>query len=366
MLLNKYQHGKKMIDYRTIDFGRDIDRFEREILDPVFDRIAPHIQMSFAECYYLNGVIRKAKPKRILEIGTARGGTAALMLNATCDVDDSFVVSLDYNVECYIQPDKQTGWIVPELFPELASRWKFKGGGYVCQYLDEISRGEKFDMLFLDTTHSNPGEFLHILEALPYLKDGAIVVLHDTALYTALGQRRMETNQILLATLKGRRILFDDPACPVIPNIGGIVLDPIDRDTLWGLFSNTALPWVYPTSLPEDEYALLLKHYYRHYDKDLVAIFDRSANWHRQRDALIHEIKPPKIALHKMLGYAEKIKFFGKFPLLAKRTRDIPPPQGGVHAALYLFGAIPLVSKATTANNVTKWKLFDVLPVPTM
>ncbi|MDR0827785.1 MAG: class I SAM-dependent methyltransferase [Desulfovibrio sp.] len=276
-----------MADHRQIDFGHNIDSFEREILDDINDKLEPYIQMSMEERYYLNGIVRKAKPKKILEIGTALGGSAALLLNATRNIDGAKVLSLDYSTQCYIMPEKQTGWIVPELFPELAKRWEFHGGGCVCQYLE--GGGGGFDLLLLDTVHSNPGEFLNILEALPYLKDGAIVVLHDTSQWTTWGKELQCTNQILLSTLKGKRILFDDAACPVIPCIGGIVLDKIDHDMLWGLFTNIALPWV--NSLPYIDYVTLARYFDQHYDRDLVDIFKRSAIWHRQRDLLIAEVR---------------------------------------------------------------------------
>ena len=37
----------------------------------------------------------------------------------------------------------------------------------------------KFDLLYLDTVHSSPGEFINILEALPFLNNNAIVIIHD-------------------------------------------------------------------------------------------------------------------------------------------------------------------------------------------
>jgi len=242
-----------------------------------------HILDSYAELtsierQYLRDVVQQTKPKRILEIGVSHGGSAVVLLDATRDTG-ARITSLDYLQQCYKAPSKQTGWIVHEMFVDLSDRWTFKGGGVVCQYLEEVSRGEKFDMLFLDTAHQNPGEFLNILEALPHLDKGAVVVLHDTALYTI--DLRCTTNHILLSTLKGKRILFDDPACPNVPNIGGIVLDdPMDRDMLWALFANTALPWTYTP--PFVDCTLLHNYYLKHYDKRLVNIFDKSVERHYQ------------------------------------------------------------------------------------
>ena len=36
-----------------------------------------------------------------------------------------------------------------------------------------------FDFVFLDTAHISPGEFLNLVEILPFLKDNAIIILYD-------------------------------------------------------------------------------------------------------------------------------------------------------------------------------------------
>ena len=37
----------------------------------------------------------------------------------------------------------------------------------------------KFDFLFSDTAHVTPGELINFIEVLPFLKEKAIVVIHD-------------------------------------------------------------------------------------------------------------------------------------------------------------------------------------------
>ena len=51
--------------------------------------------LSKNEPYFINGIIRKFKPKKCLEIGVARGGSSIIILNALKDINDSFLVSLD-------------------------------------------------------------------------------------------------------------------------------------------------------------------------------------------------------------------------------------------------------------------------------
>ena len=46
---------------------------------------------------FLNGVIRKFRPKKIVEIGSSRGGSSIIMLNAIQDIKNSHLYSIDLN-----------------------------------------------------------------------------------------------------------------------------------------------------------------------------------------------------------------------------------------------------------------------------
>ena len=37
----------------------------------------------------------------------------------------------------------------------------------------------KFDFLFMDTAHIAPGEIFNFIEALPFLNENAVIVIHD-------------------------------------------------------------------------------------------------------------------------------------------------------------------------------------------
>ena len=70
------------------------------------------------EPYFLNGIIRKFKPRKCLEVGVASGGSSVLILNAIKDINDSLLVSLDLNINLYVDASKKTGYIVNSYFPE--------------------------------------------------------------------------------------------------------------------------------------------------------------------------------------------------------------------------------------------------------
>ena len=87
------------------------EKFETKILDSINDildiKIYPSSnktlsEMSYKQRCFLNGVIRQVKPKRILEVGVAGGGSSAIILNAIKDMKDSFLYSIDYSEQYYI------------------------------------------------------------------------------------------------------------------------------------------------------------------------------------------------------------------------------------------------------------------------
>ena len=51
--------------------------------------------------YFINGLIRKFKPKNCLEVGVANGGSSVLILNAIKDIPDFSLISLELNIQLY-------------------------------------------------------------------------------------------------------------------------------------------------------------------------------------------------------------------------------------------------------------------------
>ena len=182
--------------------------------------------LSLNEAYLINGIIRKHKPKNCLEIGVAYGGSSTLILNAIKDLPDSNLVSLDLFLTF---KQKEIGYIVKQKFPELMNKWKLFTGDMPHIYLENLNM--KFDFLFLDTAHVSPGEFFNLIEALPFLNDNAIIVLHDTMWHLARAfnsnskeyAKIMPTQIYLLSSLIGEKILINDDKFN-FANIGAVCL----------------------------------------------------------------------------------------------------------------------------------------------
>ena len=114
------------------------------------------------EPYFINGIIRKYKPKRCLEIGVAAGGSSIIILNAIKDIKNFFLISLDLNTLLYGNEKFRTGYSVFKYFPELTKKWKLYTGEQSHKFLDKLNL--KFDFLLLDTAHFSPGELINIIE----------------------------------------------------------------------------------------------------------------------------------------------------------------------------------------------------------
>ena len=105
-----------------------------------------------------------------------------VILNAIEDFKNSILFSIDLNSE------KNIGKCVQKYFPNLMKKWILFKGNMATEYIEQI--GDNIDMVFIDTAHFEPGEILDFLIVLPFLKENAIVIIHDIA------------NQITRATVR--------------------------------------------------------------------------------------------------------------------------------------------------------------------
>ena len=158
------------------------EQFESEYLRQIDYKINGISEMTSSERFFLNGMIRKIKPKKILEIGVAGGGSSAIILNAIKDDPDAHLYSIDFAKHYYRDSSKEVGFIVYEEFKTFLPQYTLFKDILAASCLDEI--GNDIDFCLLDTTHCLPGEIIEYLTVLPYMKKNGIIVIHDTALHT--------------------------------------------------------------------------------------------------------------------------------------------------------------------------------------
>ena len=221
--------------------------FERERLDPIYDIIAPHSEMGRKHRYFMNGMIRYFKPKKILEVGVSSGGGTALILNAISDIEGAELYSVDYLEKAYMYPDKLSGFLVEESFPNLMDKWHVYRGGDVSRFIGEI--GGDIDMLILDTAHIHPWETLNFLCVLPFMKHSeSWVMLHDIILHAVNSDPMALACRYLYASVVSEEKFTPEPdegweAENGFSNIGAFKVSDLTVKYVDNLFEMLLVPW---------------------------------------------------------------------------------------------------------------------------
>ena len=147
---------------------------------------------------------------------------------------------------------------------KLASEWMSQIGGDV-------------DCLILDTAHCLPGEVLDFLALLPYLRDGAVVVLHDLANNFCLQDRsnfreRANATKLLFDSVTADKYLMRDPSAGVrggMPNIGAFRISDATREHLVDVVGVLTSTWLY---LPSEEQLAI-------YHDSIFRCLDEESRW---------------------------------------------------------------------------------------
>lgn len=132
---------------------------------------------------FIRGLIEDYKPKNMLEIGTAAGWAAYYMLDeAVKHNSNTKLTSIDLSTDSlYYTPEKSVGDAFREMKPKFAKNWNLQTGKYAVDYLIDDHK-EQYDFVFIDAHHFHPWASLDLLVSLPHIKEGAIVVFHDSHL----------------------------------------------------------------------------------------------------------------------------------------------------------------------------------------
>lgn len=248
--------------------------------------------LSLDQAYLINGLIRKHRPKNCLEIGVAYGGSSILILNAIKDFPESSLVSIDLYS---FRKNKKIGYKVEENFPELMKKWKLFLGDMPHKFLTKLNI--KFDIVFLDSAHSTPGEFFNFIEILPFIKENAIIILHDIVwhFYRILDDQVKynkevhPTNINLLSSLIGKKIMFKSNK-NYLMNIGVVFLEKNQKKYYLNYFLLLVNLWNYmPTDRQLNEFREFIIKYYD--DKILLKIYNNAVFFNKKvHSRLINKI----------------------------------------------------------------------------
>ena len=242
------------------------------------EKIEGEPEMTESESAFLCGLIKKYKPKRILEVGVAAGGTTAIILECIKLLNISHQVemfSIDILEKFYKDNTKDTGFLAAKISEEVNSKGNIKHKFFLGKILPEIidSVGDEIDFVILDTVHAIPGELLDFPVLLRYLSKDAIFVLHDIGCH--IERPACISNQVLWDSVVGEKIIMCDDSNTIYPNIGAIKINNDTYKYIDSVFHALTLPWQY---IPSKEQLQIYELFYKqNYNDECNSIFIKSA-----------------------------------------------------------------------------------------
>ena len=227
--------------------------------------------MSETESGFLCGLIKQYRPRKILEVGVAAGGTTAIIMQCVENLRlECEIYSVDYVEQFHGSPNEKCGFIAQRLKSEIEQDGipihnKTFLGNVLPAFLDQV--GEGIDFVILDTAHVLPGEVLDFIAVLPFLSEGAIVCLHDISLNQITEDENIATN-VLFNSVAGEKMLNLLPEKNRYgidyPNIGAIRINGDTKRYMGNVLGILTLCWKYMPS--EKELKLYRDLYCKYYD----------------------------------------------------------------------------------------------------
>jgi hypothetical protein len=154
--------------------------------------------------FFLTALVSILAPRRVVEIGTLTGFSAAIIAAAIhrqhgagspSRRGEITVETIDAHTHCIIDKTKPIGFEIPELIPSLASTVRIHTGRE-SDYVRQIAARDEFGLAFIDADHRHPWPLLDVLRLAPYVQSGGWILLHDIQLGT-YGQDQRAAGQAL-------------------------------------------------------------------------------------------------------------------------------------------------------------------------
>jgi predicted O-methyltransferase YrrM len=258
------------------------EHIDKTMFDDIEARDYEHCEMDNIEKRFLHGLIRHFRPKNILEIGVSSGGGSGLILASIEDMEETTLTSIDLSDKAYAFPNESVGFVALRKHKD-NNKWNLIPGKDPSEVIEQF--GKKFDFAIIDTAHFHPIETLNFLSVLPFLEDGAIVVLHDISLHLSQADYH-EMCEFPNLTLATRYLLNSVAAEKLQPehyqpdrltqevNIGAFQVTNDTHKYIEGVFGSLFVQW----SLIPDTHILnsVRKIIEKYYSKKYLDMFDRS------------------------------------------------------------------------------------------
>lgn len=217
------------------------------MISELIPEISEMTRMYEQDSAFICALIEKFRPKKIVEVGIASGGTSAVIMQCMKQMDMSCSL---YGIDILDGEYASTGHDVGYLALKAAGVLDFHGcrlfkGVCLPEVIEEVGGG--IDMLILDTTHKLPGETLDFLVAFPYLSDDAVVCLHDIRQNHSKSPKdyRIGTSALFNSVAADKYISGDASREPDYPNIGAFRLNEDTGKYLTNVFGALTFTWSY-------------------------------------------------------------------------------------------------------------------------
>ena len=131
---------------------------------------------------FLWKLIDECKPSRILEVGSLAGVSTSLLVEASLPIEGCHIDALDAATHCYFDKSRAIGEALPLMTSNALNRLTWHLGSPLANWRDYDAHRNSYDLIFIDANHGHPWPTLDILAALPLIKPGGWIALHDTFL----------------------------------------------------------------------------------------------------------------------------------------------------------------------------------------
>lgn len=290
-----------MKSYKEIDLDYQV---RLNVLD-IVDVVPGEPEMSEFESAFLAGVIKKSKPKKVLEIGVAAGGTTAIILDSLERYSNEYLMfSLDLNDKFYRDKAKKTGFLADQYKqnkPLKKGTHSLITGNYAPLSAEVI--GDQIDLIIIDTVHSLPGEILDFLAFYPHFSSDAFVVLHDT---TANHREKIRPNRDYATKLlfdvvsADKYVNFDSSDNFVFPNIAAFGINQKTLESVYDLISSLTLSWEYfPTEKELDLYTDVIN---KNYESSFVELWNKVIEQQRRTMKPHNKRRPTYLSISTKRG----------------------------------------------------------------
>ena len=248
----------------------------------IYEKIGTNAsELSEAEHGFICGLIKKYKPKKIVELGVSGGGTSVLVLNCLqkLGLNDTKMYSVDLSETYHFNPDKKCGFQIDEAKPYLKNidNHKLILGKILPEVIEDIAKDGKIDFIILDTTHYLPGELMDFAIAIPFLADNAVVVLDDTSFWFEGENRWAFATKVLFdLCISPNKYYAETP--DGFSKIVGFTMP--EKTSLWkkNIFDALSMPWHYFADNQIKVYENIVNKYF---DKDILDSFKKAVDINR-------------------------------------------------------------------------------------